>query len=102
MVVTGRHWAVVLLLCGASVAAPVAAQQDATEAPTGFDTPTLVDKPGSRSRCVAYRNVSTYPWAACSIYRFAKRFENDICQIGSNIPGTDLTSLGSAHWRTMK
>jgi hypothetical protein len=61
MVVTGRHWAVVLLLCGASVAAPVAAQQDATEAPTGFDTPTLVDKPGSRSRCVAYRNVSTYP-----------------------------------------
>jgi hypothetical protein len=45
--------------------------------------------PPPGGRCVAYRNVSTYPGAACSIYRFAKRFENDICQIGSNIPGTD-------------
>jgi CxxC motif-containing protein (DUF1111 family) len=50
MVVTRKHWAVVLLLCGANVVAPMAAaQQDATEAPTGFDTPSLVDKPGSRS-----------------------------------------------------
>jgi hypothetical protein len=39
--------------------------------------------------------VSTYPGAACSIYRFAKRFKSDICQIGSNVSGTDLTSLGS-------
>src|SRR5246500_2594603 len=50
MVITGRFWSVVLMLCGASVAAVVAvAQQAATEAPTGFDTPTLVENPGSQS-----------------------------------------------------
>ena len=48
MVVTGKYWSIVLTLCGASVAA-VAAQQALTEAPTGFDTPTLVENPGSRS-----------------------------------------------------
>src|SRR5260370_13947031 len=48
MVITGKYWSVVLMLCGASVAA-LAAQQDVTEAPTGFDTPTLVENPGSRS-----------------------------------------------------
>jgi hypothetical protein len=48
MVITGRYWSIVLTLCGASVAA-VAAQQALTEAPTGFDTPTLVEDPGSRS-----------------------------------------------------
>src|SRR5689334_1418092 len=48
MVITGKYWSIVLTLCGASVAA-VAAQQALTEAPTGFDTPTLVENPGSRS-----------------------------------------------------
>src|ERR1700751_3195863 len=48
MVLTGRYWSIVLTLCGASVAA-VAAQQALTEAPTGFDPPTLVEDPGSRS-----------------------------------------------------
>src|SRR6266446_3738544 len=48
MVITGKCWSVVLTLCGASVAA-LAAQQTLTEAPTGFDTPTLVENPGSRS-----------------------------------------------------
>ena len=48
MVITGKYWSVVLMLCGASVAV-AAAQQAATEAPAGFDTPTLVEKPGSRS-----------------------------------------------------
>ena len=43
MVITGKYWSVVLMLCGASIAA--AAQQAATEAPAGFDTPTLVEKP---------------------------------------------------------
>jgi len=48
MVITGKYWSIVLTLCGASVAA-LAAQQALTEAPTGFDTPTLVENPGSRS-----------------------------------------------------
>jgi len=48
MVITGKYWSIVLTLCGASVAA-VAAQQALTEAPTGFDTPTVVENPGSRS-----------------------------------------------------
>src|ERR1700726_1063488 len=48
MVITGKYWSIVLTLCGASVAAG-AAQQILTEAPTGFDTPTLVENPGSRS-----------------------------------------------------
>src|SRR5258708_9147617 len=47
MVITGKYWSIVLTLCGASVAAG-AAQQALTEAPTCFDTPTLVDEPGSR------------------------------------------------------
>src|ERR1700756_1029304 len=50
MVITGKYWSAVLTLCGASVVAVVAvAQQAATEAPTGFDTPTLVENPGSQS-----------------------------------------------------
>jgi CxxC motif-containing protein (DUF1111 family) len=50
MVITGKYWSVVLTLCGASVVAVAAvAQQAATEAPTGFDTPTLVENPGSQS-----------------------------------------------------
>jgi len=50
MIITGKYWSVVLMLCGASVAAAVAvAQQAATEAPAGFDTPTLVENPGSQS-----------------------------------------------------
>ena len=48
MVITGKYWSVVLLLCATSVAL-AAAQQVATEAPAGFDTPTLVENPGSRS-----------------------------------------------------
>jgi CxxC motif-containing protein (DUF1111 family) len=48
MVITRKYWSVVLTLCGASVAA-VAAQQALTEAPAGFDTPTLVENPGSLS-----------------------------------------------------
>src|ERR1700726_2337803 len=48
MVITGKYWSIVLTLCGASVAA-VATQQALTEAPTGFDTPTLVENPGSQS-----------------------------------------------------
>src|SRR6202047_1633527 len=48
MVITGKYWSIVVTLCGASVAV-AAAQQAATEAPTGFDTPTLVENPGSRS-----------------------------------------------------
>ena len=37
-------------VCDASIATAVAvAQQAATEAPTGFDTPTLVENPGSQS-----------------------------------------------------
>ena len=48
MVITGKYWSVVLMLCGAGVAV-AAAQQAATEAPAGFDTPTLVVNPGSRS-----------------------------------------------------
>jgi CxxC motif-containing protein (DUF1111 family) len=50
MVIAGEFWWVVLTLCGAGAVAVVAvAQQAATEAPTGFDTPTLVENPGSRS-----------------------------------------------------
>jgi CxxC motif-containing protein (DUF1111 family) len=48
MVITGKYWSVVLMLCGAGVAV-AAVQQAATEAPAGFDTPTLVENPGSRS-----------------------------------------------------
>jgi CxxC motif-containing protein (DUF1111 family) len=48
MVITGKCWSVVLMLCGASIAT-AAAQQAATEAPAGFDTPTLVENPGSLS-----------------------------------------------------
>src|SRR3984893_12556120 len=48
MVITGKYWSIDVTLCGASVAA-LAAQQALTEAPTGFDTPTLVENPGSRS-----------------------------------------------------
>jgi hypothetical protein len=48
MVITAKYWSVVLILCAASVAV-AAAQQAATEAPAGFDTPTLVENPGSRS-----------------------------------------------------
>src|SRR6201994_525967 len=48
MVITGKHWLAGLVLCGASIAT-AAAQQAATEAPTGFDTPTLVENPGSQS-----------------------------------------------------
>src|SRR5215469_1677261 len=47
MVIAGKYWAAVLALCGASVVA--VAQQAATEAPTGFDTPTLIENPGSQS-----------------------------------------------------
>ena len=50
MVIAGKYWSAVLTLCGVSVVAIVAvAQQGATEAPTGFDTPTLVENPGSQS-----------------------------------------------------
>jgi len=50
MVIAAKYWSVVLTLCGVSVVAMVAvAQQAATEAPTGFDTPTLVENPGSQS-----------------------------------------------------
>jgi CxxC motif-containing protein (DUF1111 family) len=48
MVIIAKYWSVVLILCAASVAV-AAAQQAATEAPAGFDTPTLVENPGSRS-----------------------------------------------------
>src|SRR3984893_19113724 len=48
MVITGKYWSIVVTLCGASVAA-LAPQRALTEAPTGFDTPTLVENPGSRS-----------------------------------------------------
>jgi hypothetical protein len=48
MDITGKYWWVVLILCAASVGA-VAAQQAWIEAPTGFDTPTLVENPGSQS-----------------------------------------------------
>ena len=48
MVITGKYCLVGLMLCGAGIAT-VAAQQAATEAPTGFDTPTLVENPGSQS-----------------------------------------------------
>src|SRR5438445_9609367 len=48
MAITGKNWWVVLILCAASVGA-VAAQQAWIEAPTGFDTPTLVENPGSQS-----------------------------------------------------
>ena len=48
MAITGKYWWVVLILCGASVGA-LAAQQAWIEAPTGFDTPTLVENPGSQS-----------------------------------------------------
>jgi CxxC motif-containing protein (DUF1111 family) len=48
MVITVKYWLVVLTLCGASIAA-VAAQHALTEAPVGFDTPTLVENPGSQS-----------------------------------------------------
>jgi CxxC motif-containing protein (DUF1111 family) len=48
MVITGKYWLVGLTLCAASVAT-AAAQQAATEAPAGFDTPTVVENPGSLS-----------------------------------------------------
>jgi hypothetical protein len=47
MVIAAKYWSVVLTLCGVSVVA--VAQLAATEAPTGFDTPTLVENPGSQS-----------------------------------------------------
>jgi CxxC motif-containing protein (DUF1111 family) len=50
MVIAAKYLSAVLTLCGASAVAVVAvAQQAATEAPTGFDTPTLVENPGSLS-----------------------------------------------------
>jgi CxxC motif-containing protein (DUF1111 family) len=50
MVTAGKFWLAVLTLFGAGLVAVVAvAQQAATEAPTGFDTPTLVENPGSQS-----------------------------------------------------
>ena len=48
MFISGKYWLAGLVLCGASIAT-AAAQQAATEAPTGFDTPTLVENPGSLS-----------------------------------------------------
>ena len=48
MVITGKCWSAVLMLCGASIAT-AAAQQVAQEAPAGFDTPTFVENPGSGS-----------------------------------------------------
>ena len=48
MVITRKYWLVGALLCGASIAT-AAAQQAVTEAPAGFDTPTLVENPGSLS-----------------------------------------------------
>ena len=47
MVIAAKYWSIVLTLCGVSVVA--VAQQAAIEAPTGFDTPTLVENPGSQS-----------------------------------------------------
>jgi CxxC motif-containing protein (DUF1111 family) len=47
MVIAAKYWSVVLTLCSVSVVA--VAQQAAIEAPTGFDTPTLVENPGSQS-----------------------------------------------------
>ncbi len=44
-----RHSARVLLLGVIAVACPAIAQQSATEAPAGFDTPTLAANPGSQS-----------------------------------------------------
>jgi CxxC motif-containing protein (DUF1111 family) len=50
MVIAAKYWSIVLTLCGVNVVAVVAvAQQAAIEAPTGFDTPTLVENPGSQS-----------------------------------------------------
>jgi hypothetical protein len=50
MVISGKYWSAFVTLCGASVVAVAAvAQQVATEAPTGFDTLTLVESPGSQS-----------------------------------------------------
>ena len=50
MVTAGKYWSAVLTLCGASVVAVVAvAQQAGPEAPPGFDTPSLVENPGSQS-----------------------------------------------------
>src|SRR5271156_24512 len=49
MVTAGKYWSAVLTLCGASMAAVAVAQPAATEAPAGFDTPTLVENPGSQS-----------------------------------------------------
>jgi CxxC motif-containing protein (DUF1111 family) len=43
------HSARVLLLGAIAVACPAIAQQSATEAPAGFDTPTLAANPGSQS-----------------------------------------------------
>src|ERR1700739_609741 len=47
MVIAAKYWSVVLTLCGVRVVA--VAQQAAIEAPTGFDTPSLVENPGSQS-----------------------------------------------------
>src|ERR1700759_1406805 len=49
MVTTGKYWLIGALLCGASAATVAVAQQALTEAPTGFDTPPLVEHPGSQS-----------------------------------------------------
>jgi CxxC motif-containing protein (DUF1111 family) len=50
MFINGKYWFAGLMFCSASVAAlTAAAQEAATEAPTGFDTPTLVENPGSGS-----------------------------------------------------
>src|ERR1700741_1694715 len=49
MDVTGKYRPAVLALCGASIPAVAAAPQAAAEEPTGFDTPTLVENPGSQS-----------------------------------------------------
>ena len=49
MVIAGKYWSAVLTLCGLSVVVVAVAQQAAIEAPTGFDTPTLVENPGSQS-----------------------------------------------------
>src|ERR1700739_3496084 len=49
MVIAGKYWSAVLTLCGLSVVVVAVAQQATIEAPTGFDTPTLVENPGSQS-----------------------------------------------------
>src|ERR1700746_2133263 len=112
MVITGKIWSAALTVCGASIASAVAvAQQAATEAPTGFDTPTLAENPGSQSvsngiaepagesfarRGQPVHRAACRPHPAIASSRFTPRSRS----AGRYLSGTLLLPTGGNHVRS--